>query len=428
MKKLNVLLFPAGTEIGLEIFHALKNVKNIRLFAAGQDVSNHARHLFRDYHVIPSIHEIGWAEQLNRLCERAHIDYVFPCHDDALVALAEEYDAISARVVAPVAETCRITRSKRATYGQLKEAIKVPFVFSDPDSISTYPVFVKPDRGQGSFGTSLVRMRGQLQAALDLAPDPVICEFLPGSEFTVDCISDGKGRVVYAQARQRGRMRNGIAVNTFSCDLPYAMEWATAIAGNLPMKGAWFFQIKEDTQGRPTLLEIAPRIAGSMALHRVRGVNFPLLSILAHEGTPFSVSDNMVHMEMDRALSNRYAHKITYSAIYMDLDDTLIINNQVNDEAIRLIYQCINDGKSVHLITRHAGDLQATLARWRLTQLFDQIIHIIDGSPKSTYMTLPGAILIDDSFAERADAQKHGILAFDPSMIECLANTKQYHP
>lgn len=38
MTKRRVLVFPAGTEIGLEIFQALKHYKEIALFGAGQDI------------------------------------------------------------------------------------------------------------------------------------------------------------------------------------------------------------------------------------------------------------------------------------------------------------------------------------------------------------------------------------------------------
>lgn len=427
VKTLNVLLFPAGTEIGLEIFHSLKSTRNIRLFAAGQDISNHARSLFQDYHVLPSVREAGWQDELTKLCRSLCLDYIFPCHDEALVAMAELPSLFPAKIVTSTTDTCLITRSKRSTYQRLRDTVAVPEIYASAHDLPGFPILVKPDKGQGSFGVTIVHKRQQLQAALDLAPDPLMCEYLPGKEFTVDCVSDSSGQVVYAQARRRGRMRNGIAVNTSSCNWPEARHWASAIAGKIAMKGAWFFQIKETALGQPVLLEVAPRIAGSMALHRVRGVNFPLLSILAHEGVAFTVHDNMVDMEMDRALYNRYIHQISFSAAYVDLDDTLIVHGKINEEAIRFVYQCISDRKPVHLITRHAGNLAETLSKWRLQSTFDSVIHITDGSPKSRHMIPNDAILIDDSFSERADALHHGFKSFDPGMLECLTKNQRYH-
>ena len=46
MRMYDVLVFPGGTEIGLEIQRALCQCKDIRLYSAGLDVSNHAPYVF----------------------------------------------------------------------------------------------------------------------------------------------------------------------------------------------------------------------------------------------------------------------------------------------------------------------------------------------------------------------------------------------
>src|SRR4026207_2467495 len=84
---LNVLVFPGGTEIGLEIQRALCHCKEVRLHSAGQDVSNHAAYVFARDFVVPAITEPNWLESLNQLVEELRIDYIFPAHDDVIVAL-----------------------------------------------------------------------------------------------------------------------------------------------------------------------------------------------------------------------------------------------------------------------------------------------------------------------------------------------------
>jgi hypothetical protein len=108
-----------------------------------------------------------------------------------------------------------------------------------------------------------------------------------------------------------------------------------------------------------------------------------------------------------------------FSVLYLDLDDTIILNGRVNTEVVKLIYQCINRSVPVKLLTRHAGDPVRTLAKHRLTGLFDAVIHLAAGEPKSAHILETDAILVDDSFAERSEvAQKCGIRTFDCSMIE----------
>ncbi len=48
----------------------------------------------------------------------------------------------------------------------------------------------------------------------------------------------------------------------------------------------------------------------------------------------------------------------------------------------------------------------ATLDKYRLTQLFDRVFHITDGSSKANYIDVEKAIFIDDSFIERQSVSK----------------------
>lgn len=416
-----VLVFPAGTEIGLEIYNALRHCKEVELYAAGQNCSNHAKFVYSEYFVLPSIYEAGWLEALIGLVNKYQIDYIFPAYDDIILALSKVVDQIPSVIITSPAHACEITRSKSASYRFLAEKIRVPFVYDSAEKIVNYPVLVKPDCGQGSQGVRCVHSAAELYSALNDARDPIICEYLPGEEYTVDCFSDREHGLLFARARCRRRIRNGISVNTTTEQLPEAWEIAEKIGQALSLRGAWFFQLKRSEDGDLVLLEVAPRIAGAMAAHRVLGVNFPLLSIFEHERMNIKLLLNQGDVELDRALLNRYRYNIDFKTAYIDLDDTLILHGEVNLAVIKFIYQCINKGKPVKLLTRHRYDLSETLRRHRLLNLFDEVIHIAEDKLKSELITEPDAIFIDDSFSERLDvAQRCNIPTFDCSMLEVL--------
>ncbi|MGH8488239.1 MAG: ATP-grasp domain-containing protein [Gammaproteobacteria bacterium] len=416
-----MLVFPAGTEIGLEILAALGHCRNITLFGAGEDVSNHARLAYPEYHIVPSVHHDGWLKRLAVLCAELGIDYVFPAHDDVVLALSQVREQLPAAVISSPADACSTTRSKTATYRRLAGIVPVSRLYSTAAEVDAFPVLVKPDRSQGSQGVSIIDDVQQLAHALRNTPDPLICEYLPGDEYTVDCFTSQRRGLLFAGARRRRRTRNGISVNTITEDLPEVRAMAEAISNELDLRGGWFFQLKRDATGTLTLLEVAPRIAGSMAAHRVSGVNFPLLSILEHEGIDVQIATNTGRVEMDRALRNRYFHEVRFASLYLDLDDTLICNGAINLDIVKLIFACINQGKRVTLITRHRGDLNRTLNKYKLSGLFDEIIHVQDDAPKSRYIDDPLAIFIDDSFSERMTVVAEcGIPTFDASMIELL--------
>ena len=299
----------------------------------------------------------------------------------------------------------------------------MPKIYSSQDEIKVYPVFIKPDRGQGSSGAQEVADAEHLSYAASAIDDPIICELLPGEEFTVDCFSSMKQGLLFAGARQRVRTRNGISVNTRRVNLEGVWQIASAINGALSMRGGWFFQLKRRDSGELVLLEVAPRVAGAMALHRAAGVNFPMLSILERDGCELKIMVGEHPQEMDRCLLARYRHELHFRTLYLDLDDTLIISGRVNVDVVRLIYASINAGRQIVLLTRHAGDLKMTLAKHRIAELFDRVVHVRNGDPKSEYIEDQDSIYVDDSFAERKEVALHcNISTFDCSMLEFLIN------
>ena len=421
-REFRVLVFPGGTEIGLEINSALRQCKDVELYSAGLPISNHAPFVYRQHFEIPGIHEPGFLDALNELIRRLKIDYIFPAYDDVLVALAQDANRINAKIVTSPLETCLITRSKGATYRKFSEKLRVPLVYPSPTSVEQFPVFVKPDKGQGSQNTHLVRDRKELDLILQRHPTALILEYLSGAEYTIDCFSDRAEGLLFCSGRQRLRVRNGISVCTSVVDIDEFRNFALTIAGQLEFHGAWFFQLKRDGEGRLKLMEIAPRIAGAMAIHRALGVNFPLLSLYEQERMPIGITTNPVELTLDRALINRYRHNLRYETVYVDLDDTLILKGKVNLGLVKFLYQCINDRKRLVLLTRHTADVEGTLRNYRLVGVFDQVVSVPPRPAcKSEYITESRAILIDDSFSERhAVATKLGICTFDCSMLEIL--------
>lgn len=427
MRKYNVLVFPGGTEIGLEIHKALCTCKDVRLYSAGLDVSNHAPYIFERHFVIPSIHDPAWVDSLNEAIAQQKIDYVFPAYDDIIVALAQNAQRIKAQIVSSPLETCLVTRSKSQTYRLLAGVVPVPTLYKDLETIDSYPVFVKPDKGQGSQQTHIVYSRSHLDSLLAETKAYIVTEYLPGEEYTVDCFSDRSAGLLFCGGRRRIRTKSGISMNSRPVgdgDRIF-LQYAKAISEVLPFHGAWFFQVKKDQHGIYKLLEIAPRIAGAMATHRVQGVNFALLSIYEQERIGLEILVNKVDVELDRALVNRYRHQIKYQVVYVDLDDTLILNDSVNIDLVRFLYQCINKKIRIVLLTRHASDIYVTLKKYRLIGVFDEIIYVARPINKAEYIRESDAIFIDDSFSERkAVSQKLGILTFDCSMLEMLLDER----
>lgn len=420
-----VLIFPGATEIAMEIREALAWCKEAELFSAGAAVSNHAPLVFGRHFIVPSVNETGWESALQTVIAEKCITHIFPAHDETLLALAENAALFSARLVTSPLGTCRLTRSKSATLRRLRGLVPTPEIFPDANAVTSFPVFVKPDCGQGAQGAARARTRDELLALLAQDTTRIILEDLPGEEFTVDCFSDRERGLLFASGRGRRRIKSGIAMNSCPVDDPAFATFAQSIHEALALHGAWFFQLKRDRHGALKLLEVAPRIGGTSALSRVRGVNLPLLSLYEADRLPVHITAAGYDVEIDRALRNRYRHNLDYRTLYVDFDDTLVVHGRVNFDLVKLLYQALHRGVRIVLITRHAGDLPVALNHYRLAGLFDEIVHLRAGEPKADFIRESRAIFIDDSFAERSEVhQRTGVPVFSPSMIEMLCDER----
>lgn len=409
MKK-RILIFPCGSEIGLEIHRSMQHSTHFALIGASS-VDDHGRFVYEDYiGGIPMHTDTGFTTALKEIIRTRQIDAIYPTMDavaETLHNLAAELGII---VIGSSKETTAICADKRKTYAALHGHIPLARCYKSLDEVEQYPVFLKPAVGYGARGAAKANNRRHAELLLETAESKsvLIQECLTGTEWTIDCFSDRHGKLRFHGVRSRNRVSNGISVNTTECE-QHAQEfaqWADTINSILKPRGAWFFQAKQAADGKPRLLEVAARLAGSSALFRIKGVNFALLSCFDAFEQDVEILLNDFKVELDRALCNRFKTDLEYTDIFVDLDDTLIVNGKVNHELVAFLYQAINNGKRISLITRHTGDLLATLDKYRLTQLFDRVFHITDGSSKANYIDVEKAIFIDDSFIERQSVSK----------------------
>lgn len=422
---MRVLVFPCGSEIGLEAHRSLAYSRHVEL-VGGSSVEDHGEFVYADYvGGLPQVTDPGFAAAIEDVVTRRGIDLVLPAHDSVVLELARAHEAgrLSCPVLTSPLATCEIARSKGATYRHLADVVPTPRVFARAGDVreADFPVFLKPDVGQGSKGVALATGRAELEAHLDRDPTLLILQHLPGPEYTVDCFTDRHGVLRYAAGRTRTRVSNGISVRSEPVIDDRFQTLATAINDALEFRGVWFFQVKEDATGSLALLEVAPRVAGTMGVSRAMGVNLPLLAVFDRNDVDVSVQPNPHLVEVDRALESRYRHSLDFTDVYIDLDDCLLIDGTVNALAVAFLHECLNRGKRIHLVTRHARDLDETLSRHRLAGLFDSVHHLTHGEPKASVIAAGAALFIDDSFAERrAVHEAHGIPVFDPAMIDTL--------
>ncbi len=423
IKKRKVLIFPAGTEIGLEIRQALQLSKFVELYG-GTSAADHSELVYsRLITGFPYVNEPGFLNYLNNIIRKYEIDCIYPAHDEVLLFLASHREDINALLIASETNTVKICRSKDKTYRYLKQYDFIPKTFLMEDEISKYPVFIKPDIGQGSVGAKVIYNKDELLIAKSANYPIVISEYLPGREFTVDCFTDKYGKLLSSKIRTRERTIKGISARSTSVhSTQRVLEIADVLNKELSFLGAWFFQAKEDAEGKIKLMEVSPRIPGTIGLSRNQGINYEMLTLFSFWGYDVTLADNSYDIMLDRSLKSVYKLQIQYEYVYLDYDDTLIVRDEVNTELMRFLYQCVNNKKRIILLSKHIGDLLGDMDKHKISRaLFDKIITIGNEEEKADYIDHSNAIFIDDSYAERKKVRDRLKLnVFDLDMVEAL--------
>ena len=428
MKK-NVLIFPAGAENAMDIYRSLKYNLHFNVFGAS-GIRDHAAFVYPEDHLIVDdklfITNERFFETLDLLLTQYHIDYLIPTHDTIARVLKENEERVSAVIICSPVETVKIAEDKSLMYRHLKDTPYHPKVYEMGDIIE-YPVFLKPNVAAGGKGTVKINDDIELQEHTKGRDNYILCEYLPGDEYTVDCFTDKNGSLKFIGPRTRERITLGITYHSQRVKItPEIKEIAEDLNNRFIFRGAWYFQLKKDKNGKMKFMEFSVRQAGTMAFYRQLGVNFALLSLFDFMDYPVDIICNDLDLKLDRAIETLYDVSYKYNTIFLDYDDTLIVNEHVNTTMMQLIYQAFNNNIKFVLLTKHEGDLKESLSKYRISEnLFDEIIVIRPGTKKSDYIAHENAVFIDNYFPERSDVfNKCKIPVFDVDAAECLIDKR----
>jgi hypothetical protein len=425
MKKHHILVFPAGSEIGLEIYNSLKYSHHVELFGVSGK-SDHASFIYDKARYAEGdffITRPDFIDRFNQLILEWKIDFVYPTHDSICCFLAENQAALQAQVMTSDSVTNRIARFKSQTYQLFRPLGLCPKEYVAPYDGLPFPVFLKPDDGQGGKGTFIAESKDDLVFHLGKNPDLLVTEFLPGEELSVDCFTDFDRKLRFIGPRTRERIQMGISFRSTAVAVSEEISHiAHCINKTVALNGAWFFQIKKDCEGKFKLMEFAPRQSSTMGLYRHLGVNFALLSLFNALGKPLEILQNDYAVQLDRCLQNRYKADFSFKRVYIDFDETLVVGSLVYPQAMAFLFQCRNLGVQIVLITKHRHDIYESLHACGICELlFEEIIQLSDSQNKCDFIDPRDAIFIDNHWFDRRDVQlKWGIPVFDADGIECL--------
>jgi carbamoyl-phosphate synthase large subunit len=209
-------------------------------------------------------------------------------------------------------ELNEISNDKLDTYKFFaKNGILTPKAFNEEDlKMENYkfPLLIKPRNGSSSKGVIKVNNKRELDFFKDYIPNPIIQEFIIGTEYTVDVMTDFNGNIKTIVPRQRietraGEVSKGITKKDF--DIINAVKnVVTKLPGAV---GCITLQCFKKEDGKIIFIEINPRFGGGIPLSIEAGANFPLWTIEMCQGASFNEveltwKENLTMLRFDDAI------------------------------------------------------------------------------------------------------------------------------
>lgn len=305
----------AGAPGGPGIIQALQNGCEMPLYIADADPMAAGKALLPgQFYQIPPASDPTFCDVLLKLCLQLNVGVILPLVTRELFLFSENkrvFGDAGIRIVVSPFEALAVANDKARLLQHLKNCeiavpdFRVAETWEEIENAAIelgFPekvVCIKPAVSNGSRGFREIRRvqnafekffnekPGNVSISLqelslilkgNVLPRMVVMEYLPGDEFTVDClVVNGQARLILP--RLRIAMNNGISVKGRFEKQPEIQDYCGRILSSLPFDGPVGIQVKQDVDGNYRILEINPRLQGSSTSAMGMGINLPVLAI-----------------------------------------------------------------------------------------------------------------------------------------------------
>ena len=236
----------------------------------------------------------------------------FAAHDDFFgkrgirMVVSDFHSVSTANDKLKLYDLCKQTGIPVADYVPLPEVALLDRALHDL-GYPQQPVIFKLSQGTAARGLALIQEGVSLFASIHQPSGPlqmspaelsqslnrmqwahgILCEYLPGDEYSVDVLS-WHGESLVSVVRQRYASVGGLALHAEVVDDLEVRELAETVVRELNLSYTSNVQFRRKADGTPCLMEINPRIPGTIGLTIEAGVNMPALALELALGRPVS--------------------------------------------------------------------------------------------------------------------------------------------
>jgi carbamoyl-phosphate synthase large subunit len=327
---INILMTGGGAPGAAGILSCLQKESFFNVTVADANPAAVGKFLTANFETIPVATEAAFAETLLSLCRKRNIQVVMPLVTKELIPLSQhknEFEQAGIKLLTSSAASLEIANNKSLLYEFLQwRGIALPS-FHIVETIEQFtkaakelgypqrPICFKPSVANGSRGFRIINAEvNELDLLFNYKPSAtyisyndairilssgqfpqlLVSEYLPGEEYSVDCLAN-HGEAVVIVPRLRKKMINGISVEGEFVKEESIMAYCSQIISELQLHGNIGIQVKKAAAGQFLLLEINPRVQGTIVAALGAGINLPVLAVKQEIGMPISPTEIQVN-------------------------------------------------------------------------------------------------------------------------------------
>ena len=207
MDKFNVLVPGAGGPAGINTIKSLRIIPfKGKIVATDSDNLSAGFFLSDFYYIMPRFDDASFIDNLLKIIKEQNIEVLMPSSGFDIYGYSDNYELIKEQGAIPIVskrKVLEICRDKLLSFNFLSK--KFPFVFTTqfPEKIDIFPIIAKPRFGKGSNNIILIENKVELDYVTNKFENMIFQEYLPGTEFTVDVLSDLNEKPIMAIPRIR---------------------------------------------------------------------------------------------------------------------------------------------------------------------------------------------------------------------------------
>jgi carbamoyl-phosphate synthase large subunit len=188
-----------------------------------------------------------------------------------------QIEELGAKPIVSNLETIQICHDKMMTFQKLNGEFDLPFTTTYPDKISEFPIIAKSRYEKGKYDMTILQNEDDLKYFSSKFSNVIFQEYLPGTEYTVDVLSDLDKKPLVAVPRLRLETRAGVSTIGEVIHDPQIEQTCMNIARSVGITGPCCIQMKRSRDGALKTVEINPRMGGGTIFAALAGANFPAL-------------------------------------------------------------------------------------------------------------------------------------------------------